>query len=140
MCATRCWATERMAHSHGVPCAGEAPTLALPLARRSGGLALSLRCLIQGVAEHPPWQSTGMTSVFQQYLTINDGVVDTLRQFSDTPAPGREVVHHVFGQRLHGIGVKNRDVRCHAWTEQSAVVQTKRRGRLKRQAPHGVLQ
>ena len=96
--------------------------MTLPFARRSGGLALSLRCLAEGVAEHPSWQRSSVTPVFQQHLSVDDGVVDTFSEFPDAPATGREVMYHIFGQRLHGVGIKNGDVSGHTWTEQPAIV------------------
>src|SRR4029453_8911969 len=97
-------------HSPGVPWAGEAPALALPLAHKSGDRALGLRCLAEGVPEHPSWQGTSMTPVFQQYLSIDNGIVNTLGEFPNAPPAGREVMHHIFGQRLHGVGIKNGDI------------------------------
>src|SRR5262249_22669510 len=128
MCATRCCATERMPHSHEVPCAGEAPTLALPLARRSGGPALGLRCLAARVRDPRSWQRSSVTPIFYQHLSVDDGIVDAPGESPDTPPAGREVVHHIFGKRFHGVGIKNGNVSGHTGTEQPAIVDAEGRG------------
>jgi hypothetical protein len=32
-------------------------------------------------------------------LPVDDGIVDALGEFPDTPAAGREVMHYIFGKR-----------------------------------------
>src|SRR5438105_1193306 len=111
-------------HSHGVPCAGEAPTLAIPLASRSGDLALGLRCLAERVPEHASGQGPGVTPFFYQHLSVDDSIVNAFGEFSNAPPAGREIMHHIFGQRFHGVGIKNGDIGGHAWTEEATIVDT----------------
>ena len=57
-------------------------------------------------SEHPSWQGTGVTPVFQQHLSVDDGIVNTLGEFPDTPPTGREVMHDIFGKRFNGVGIE----------------------------------
>lgn len=127
-------------HSHGVPWAGDAPMLALPLAHKRGDLARGLRCLAEGVPEYPSRQSPGVTPIFQQHLPVDDGIVNTRGEFPNAPPTGREVMHHIFGKRLHGVGIKNGHVSGHTWTEQPTIVNAEGRGGLKGQAAYRLLQ
>src|SRR6266850_4667391 len=98
------------------------------------------RLVVQGVPQDAARQRAGMAPVFEQYLAIDDGVMDTLGEFPNAPAAGREVVHRVLRQRVDGVGVEYCDVGRQARTEQTPIIDAEGGGRLEGQPPHGVLQ
>src|SRR5215813_3414814 len=92
--------------------------LSLAGERDQGGTRLGVRRLVvQTIAQDTSWECAGMPTVFEQHLPVDDGVVDTLGEFPHTPAPGGEVMHGVFRQRVYGLRIKEREVRGEPRTE-----------------------
>ena len=74
-------------------------------------------------------QGTRVLTVFDEHGAVHDGVGNALRPLADTPAVVGEVMHDVFRQWLHCIGIKYGEIRRHTRTYQPAVIDTKRRSR-----------
>src|SRR5262245_53088638 len=67
--------------------------------------------------------------MLDEHGAIHNGVGNALRPLADTPAVVREVIHDVFWQWLHCIGIKYSEIRRHTRTYQPAVINAKRRSR-----------
>src|SRR5690242_3262108 len=84
---------------------------------RRGAFALAAGLVVSGlvarVTQHAAGQVAGVVAFLHQHLAVDKGGVDPRRRFLEAPAAGREVVHNEFRQRLHGVGIEDRDVGLH---------------------------
>ena len=60
-----------------------------------------------GVVQHAAGVAPRVRSLLEEDLAVHHDVVDALGQLAHPPAVVREVVHHVLGNRLHGIGTED---------------------------------
>src|SRR5439155_4974678 len=76
------------------------------------------RSVIPRVVQYASRKVAGVRPLLEQDLAVDDGVVDAVGQLPHAPAVAREVVHLVFCDRLHGVGIEDDEVGGHAWLEQ----------------------
>src|SRR5215471_21673886 len=97
--------------------------LSLAGERDQGGTRLGVRRLVvEAIAQDTSWECAGMPPVFEQHVPVDDGVMDPLSEFPHAPATGREVMHRILRQRVHGLWIKDRDVRSEPRTEQAPII------------------
>src|SRR5712692_7181331 len=66
--------------------------------------------VIPGVVQYAAWVVPRVRPLLEEDFAVHDGVVDALSQLPHPPAVVREVMHHVFGDRLHGVGIEDDEV------------------------------
>ena len=84
--------------------------------------------MILAIPEHAPLERAGVVAVFEQYLAVDDGVMNTSGKLSDAPAAGRKIVHRVLRLGIDGVGIEDRDVGREARAEEPPIVDAERRG------------
>jgi len=81
-----------------------------------------------------------MLAVFNQHFAVDDRRHDASRGLLHTPAARREVMHDALGERPHGIGIEDHNIRRHSGPEQAAVVEPQRGSGIKGQPPDRVFE
>src|SRR5262249_29684269 len=111
-------------------------------ARRARELTCSFLAIgvVQGTPEDLAWEGAGVLAAFQQYLTIDQHVIDADRLPLHAPTAVRQVVYGLPRLRRNGLGIEDDDIRSLPRGKKAAVLQVMHQGRLARQPVDCVFQ